>query len=660
MADFLPPEALAFLDAISGPESRGLYNIRYGGAQFDGYDDHPRTHKTIKSGPNKGKTSSAAGRYQITETTWDNVIQPALNLPDFSPESQDIAAWYLAQQDYRRKAGKDLLGTLRSGDPDAIGNAAKKLSGTWTSLPGGIEQGTNTRRFLNAYNEAFQNRNVAPTPATRNGSALQAIESAFAPSLQAGAASAYAPSGAPLQAPPPARALPSLPQGSAVPLPPRNALPAPPAGRVAAIPPVSATPLPPRTAMPAPPPATGTAPRATLPAISPIAPTIQAREPWSPLQEMAVLNPPRVTPPRPPSSTFDLGMQLPAYAENYVPTSQRVAATQPSLTTRTVRTLPIDPTTGSVVQPSTNNLQASLDQIASTRGRQTRADALSVAATSDPVVDPLARQRNRAFLDNLNATRPPTPPLPPVTIPVAQVPRTNALPGPVNTATAPAIPTIRANDPAMQPRSRVNNAGTNYAAAIPAPTIRAWEDPVQSADPRGTNAFNYPGDQLRLTPQPTIRPPSPPLPPAPPGALRVGAHNSALGAPSVASFNWGRRMVPPEQQTNPTAQEVVAGIANGTIPYTSAMPRTRGVVSTANSPGAQSLGKMNMGQNPVGKFLMSLFLPREQVSTARSVRPLGQGNSARDGLSAPQIDIAQRQSNGDSSYQSLIEWAMRN
>src|SRR5690349_650237 len=101
MAFVLPPEAYALLDAISGPESKGSYNVRYGGAHFDSYDDHPRIHKKITSGPNKAKTSSAAGRYQITETTW-NRIQPILGLPDFSPESQDKAAWYLAQQDYGR------------------------------------------------------------------------------------------------------------------------------------------------------------------------------------------------------------------------------------------------------------------------------------------------------------------------------------------------------------------------------------------------------------------------------------------------------------------------------------------------------------------------------------------------------------------------------
>ncbi len=597
----LPPEALAFLDAISGPESKGKYNVRFGGSTFDGYDDHPRVGKTITRGPNKGQVSKAAGRYQITEQTWDTIIQPALNLPDFSPESQDAAAWYLAQRDYRKKGGGDLLGTLRSGDPDAIKGIATKLAGTWTSLPSGIEATTTKSKFLNSYNDAFQTRNVAPIPATRTGAnnALAAIDSAFAPPIPPGTASAYAPPGGSLQAPQPVSALPPAPRGSAFPLQSRNALPGTPAGRATAIPSQTATPLPPGTAQ---------APRAPLQATSPAVPTIQAREPWSPLQSAAIVRGTPPKPPRtmePPSSTFNLAMQLPGYAANYVPTSQRTQA--PGLTTRSVQSVPIDPTTGGLAgQPTAADLQTALNRVAAQRAAATNAPppARTVAA-NNPAPAPTIRA------DGVQPGR--------------QITWAGAGAPTIRANDPSTAPTIRANDPAMQPRGRVDNGGINYASAIPTPpTIQAWEEPPPTqtaAIPRVGSAFgtDYPGDSLRLTPQPNNRPLPPVAPiqppaiPRVPGAILTGANNSGLGAPLPTSLgNWGRRPgVPPAQQTNPTAQQVANDLRINDP-----------IVSTLNGPGPQMLGKMNMGENPLGKFLLSMFLPKEgQVSTARSVLP---------------------------------------
>jgi muramidase (phage lysozyme) len=128
----LPPEARRLLDVIAGVESPG-YDVLHGGSRFSGYGDHPRQPVEIKKGPNKGKHSTAAGRYQFIGSTWDRA-KAATGVKDFSPESQDIAAWWLAQEDYKSRTGRDLLGDLRSGDPATLARVRGQLAPTWEGL----------------------------------------------------------------------------------------------------------------------------------------------------------------------------------------------------------------------------------------------------------------------------------------------------------------------------------------------------------------------------------------------------------------------------------------------------------------------------------------------------------------------------------------------
>lgn len=139
----LSPEARALLDAIAGSESAGRYDVMYGGGRFDPALGHPHQAVPITTGPNAGKTSSAAGRYQFLGSTWDDVAAQH-GLSDFSPQSQDLGAWFLAADEYKRDTGRDLQADLAAGRSNDV---ARSLSDIWTSLPGGIEQGQTANAF---------------------------------------------------------------------------------------------------------------------------------------------------------------------------------------------------------------------------------------------------------------------------------------------------------------------------------------------------------------------------------------------------------------------------------------------------------------------------------------------------------------------------------
>lgn len=147
----MAPEQRAFLDAIAGGESPDYATV-YGGQRFTDFTDHPRIAVPITSGPNAGKTSSAAGRYQFLGSTWDNE-KTLGSLPDFSAKSQDVGAWNLAARTYTSKTGgRDLLEDLKTNSfaPDApqrFQRMGTQLGGVWTSLPSGIEPNSATSEF---------------------------------------------------------------------------------------------------------------------------------------------------------------------------------------------------------------------------------------------------------------------------------------------------------------------------------------------------------------------------------------------------------------------------------------------------------------------------------------------------------------------------------
>ena len=107
---------LGFLGESEGAD----YNVIIGGKTFEDYSKHPNViGLRTKEGP-----STAAGKYQITKSTYDTYA-PKLGIKDFSPESQDKIALALIKD-------KGALKDVESGD---YLTAINKLGGTWASLP---------------------------------------------------------------------------------------------------------------------------------------------------------------------------------------------------------------------------------------------------------------------------------------------------------------------------------------------------------------------------------------------------------------------------------------------------------------------------------------------------------------------------------------------
>ena len=119
----ISPNAQRWLNSISAAEGtmrdgRRGYNIMFGGGTFPNYDQHPDT--VIDGGRLK---SAAAGAYQFMPGTYSGVKRD-LNLPDFSPSSQDQAALELIR---RRGVDPDR-------DPLTPQNVAK-LAPEWAAFP---------------------------------------------------------------------------------------------------------------------------------------------------------------------------------------------------------------------------------------------------------------------------------------------------------------------------------------------------------------------------------------------------------------------------------------------------------------------------------------------------------------------------------------------
>jgi len=123
------PRVRAFLDMIAYAEGTlGIagYRMHYAGGHFYDFSDHPRQVICATYGVSqKQLCSSAAGRYQFLQKTWD-YLAPKIKADNFGPLHQDRAAIAMIQE-------RNALDLIKKGDIEA---AIERLNTIWASFPG--------------------------------------------------------------------------------------------------------------------------------------------------------------------------------------------------------------------------------------------------------------------------------------------------------------------------------------------------------------------------------------------------------------------------------------------------------------------------------------------------------------------------------------------
>lgn len=111
---------LLMIQYAEGTIGVNAYRKLFGGGLFSNYSQHPNLAIT-----KYGITSTAAGAYQFLYSTW-TTLQQDLQLPDFSPSSQDKAAITVIKS-------KGALTDVLTGK---IVQAIEKCRKIWASFPG--------------------------------------------------------------------------------------------------------------------------------------------------------------------------------------------------------------------------------------------------------------------------------------------------------------------------------------------------------------------------------------------------------------------------------------------------------------------------------------------------------------------------------------------
>ena len=136
------------------------YHVIYGGKLVDDLQEHPQLCVTIVAGPNRGNCTTAAGRYQMLDFTWDKTAK------QYHPQPSGFWRWrtYSFEAEYQDAVVHNWLS-----DPDAwstdipellrqgqINDVLRLLSGTWTSLGYGIETNSMSGHLPQIYQNMLQ------------------------------------------------------------------------------------------------------------------------------------------------------------------------------------------------------------------------------------------------------------------------------------------------------------------------------------------------------------------------------------------------------------------------------------------------------------------------------------------------------------------------
>ncbi len=156
------PYIRALMRTISASESNVIkpYNVIYGGRYVVNLNSHPNKCVTIMLGPNRGKCSTAAGRYQFLNNTWYEKAEqyyPKTNKflwrknYSFEPQYQDQVVYKWLNDHHAW--GVDISHLLRHGKIEQV---LKILSGTWTSLGYGIETNSMSKYLPQIYQQMLK------------------------------------------------------------------------------------------------------------------------------------------------------------------------------------------------------------------------------------------------------------------------------------------------------------------------------------------------------------------------------------------------------------------------------------------------------------------------------------------------------------------------
>ncbi|EAZ90812.1 glycoside hydrolase family 24 protein [Crocosphaera chwakensis] len=151
------PYIRALMLTISASESNhnNSYYLLYGGSHVHNLKQHPDQCIPINIGPNKGKCSTAAGRYQFLNSTWQEKARKYHPNPQtsyreyiysFEPKYQDIVVYNWLKDHHQWNV--DILTLLKQ---DRVEEVLRKLSNVWTSLGGGIEDNSMTPHLPSIY-----------------------------------------------------------------------------------------------------------------------------------------------------------------------------------------------------------------------------------------------------------------------------------------------------------------------------------------------------------------------------------------------------------------------------------------------------------------------------------------------------------------------------